>query len=260
MFSVLRAEARKLKNTTVGYLVPGILFLLLASIFLAHTLDVHRLSELGRDPWPAYLRRVITTYSMLFISPVCVLLVVGLLDLEKRTDAWTRLYVLPVSRGAIYWGKLLLIIGLVTVLTVLFALGVLLIGATLAWFYPEYELMYYKPDFMLLADAVLRGVLSSLGIIGLQYLVGLGSRGSLPGLLLGLIGMIAGFVLSTTDLSIVYLFPYSYPLIVQDFGPFAVGHGSSSLFSWSTGLLGSIAWCGVCACGGYWLELRRQVY
>ncbi|MEL7159378.1 MAG: ABC transporter permease [Bacteroidota bacterium] len=260
MLYTLRAEALKLKKSTAGYLVPGILVLLLAGIFLAHTLDVHRLSQLGQDPWPGYLRRAMITYSMLFISPVCVLLVAALLDLEKRANAWSRLYVLPVSRGRIYWSKLLLIVGLVATLTVLFTLGTLLVAALLALRYPEYELAYYLPDLALLVGASVRGFLSALGVIGLQYLAGLFFRGSIPALVLGLFGMVAGFILAATDLSLVRFFPYAYPFIGQEFGPFASVHGKPILLGWNAGVVGSVVWFGACTLVAYWRELRRQVF
>ncbi|MEM9528109.1 MAG: ABC transporter permease, partial [Bacteroidota bacterium] len=147
MLRLLRAETLKLKRSTAAYLLPAILLLVLGVVLLAHSLDVHRLSLLDNDPWPRYLKTTLTTYAMLVISPLCLLLVAAVLYVEQQADAWKQLYALPISRGKIYQSKLFLILGLLLLTTLLYCFGVLGIGWLLNILFPEYELAYFQPDY-----------------------------------------------------------------------------------------------------------------
>ncbi|MEM9257998.1 MAG: ABC transporter permease [Bacteroidota bacterium] len=259
MLRLLRAEALKLKHSTAAYLLPAILLLVLGIVFLAHSLDVHRLSLMDNDPWPRYLKTTLTTYAMLVVSPLCLLLVAAVLYVEQRADAWKQLYALPVARGRIYQSKLVLILGLLVLTTLLYCLGVLGIGWVLNILFPEYELAYFQPNYTYLFATAGSIVLSTLGIVGIQYVLGLLFRGLIPALGIGFFGLIAGFILSTTETVIPRYFPYAFPLIAQDFGVANPIHQEAVMFGMNTGIVGSIICFLVCVVFGYWWEGRRQV-
>lgn len=259
MLRLLRAETHKLKHSAAAYLLPAILLLVLGIVLLAHSLDVHRLSLLDNDPWPSYLKTTLTTYAMLVISPLCVLLVGAVLYVEQQADAWKQLYSQPLSRASIYFTKLLMILGLLGLVTLMYCLGILGIGSLLNYFFPEYELAYFRPDYVYLFTTAGSIVLSALGIIGLQYLLGLLFRGLIPALGIGFFGIIAGFILSTTETIIPQYFPYAFPLIAQDFGVANPIHQEAVLLGMNAGIIGSIVCFFVCVGLGFWWEMRREV-
>jgi len=199
------------------------------------------------------------SYTMLVVSPLCVLLVSGVLYAEQKADAWKYLYALPVSRGKIYLAKLLLLVGLFTLATLLYCLGVGLTGWLLAVFFPEYELAYHPPDFYFLLDAAVKCVISVLGIIGLQYLVGLWFRNFLIPLSIGFFGIISGFLLSTTSLVAMRFFPFVSPYITQDFNVANPAFSVEGFLGLNAGMLGSLVCFVCCTVLGYWHETRLQV-
>lgn len=258
--AILRAEGRKVKSSLSVFLVPLTVGLLLAVVFLAHNLDVHRLSSIGQNPWPRFFRMALTSYVMILASPLCVLLVAAVFYVEQRADAWKQLYTLPISRSAILMAKLTLLIGLNALAIGLYCLGIWWLGYWLGHRFPEYEMAFYSPNLPELWTIGGKIFIAVMGLTALQFLLHLLIKSIIAPLGIGFFGIIAGFILSTTEAGITSWIPYAYPLIVHDSNATSPIHREAVLGGWSAGVVGSLIWLLACVALALWREHRRQVF
>ncbi len=259
-FALFRAEGRKIKSSTTIYLVPVTVTLLLAVVFLAHNLDVHRLSRIGENPWTRFINTTLTSYVMMLASPLCVLLTAAVFHLEQRADAWKQLYSLPRSRSGILLAKLGLLIGLNALAVVLYCLGVWALGYWLGSRFPEYEMGFYAPNLSALWATGSKIFVATLGLTALQFWLHLFFKSIIAPLGIGFFGLIAGFILSTTEVSVTRWFPYSYPLIVHDSNATSAVHREVILGGFTAGFIGSLLWFLACVLVSLWWEERREIY
>lgn len=258
-FSIFRAEGRKIKGSAALYLTPLTVILLLGIVFLAHSLDVHRLAVIGQNPWPRFFKTAITSYTIILAGPLCVLLCAAVLYIEQRANAWKQLYALPVPRYHILATKIGLLILLMASGILFYCLGLWASGYLLGATFPEYEFNFYQPE---ANDLIRTGGLifvSSLGLLGLQLLFGLLFRSIIVSLGIGFFGIIAGFILSTTEAGITYWIPYAYPLIVHESAATNAVHQVAIGGGWSPVVIGSILWFVGCLLFAFWWEGRREV-
>jgi len=258
--ALLRAEGRKIKSGTAMFLVPLTVGLLLAVVFLAHNLDVHRLSSIGQDPWPRFFRTALTSYVMILASPLCVLLVASVFYVEQRADAWKQLYALPISRPAVLMAKLALLLGLNALAVGLYCLGIWWLGYWLGYRFPEYEMSFFSPDLPGLWATGSKIFVAVMGLTALQFLLHLLFKSIITPLGIGFFGIIAGFILSTTEAGFTRWVPYAYPLIVHDSNATNAMHREAVLGGWSAGVVGSLIWLLACVAIALWWEQRRQVF
>ncbi|MFK8161408.1 MAG: ABC transporter permease [Lewinella sp.] len=257
--SIFRAEGRKIKGSVALYLVPLTVVLLLGVVMLAHSLDVHRLAVMGQNPWPRYFKTAITSYTMVLASPLCVLLCAAVLYIEQRADAWKQLYTLPVSRQRILVTKVGLLLILMASGILFYCLGLWASGHLLGVLFPEYEFAFHQPEAGELLHTGALVFVASLGLIGLQFLLGLLFRSIIVSLGIGFFGIIAGFILSTTEAGFTSWFPYAYPLIAHDSGATNAIHREAIWGSWPPAIIGSVVWFIGCLLFVFWWEGRREV-
>ena len=254
------AELYKLKSTPVPYLIIAAVILITLILYSGHSMDVHALSRLGANPWERYFLRAMAIFSLFIICPFSVLLVSAVLYSEQRANAWKYLYALPISRGAVYWSKLLVIIALLLA-SILLMVGALVGSAHLLnYFYPEYEFAYYTSDISTLLQAALTTLVATLGLIGLQYFLCIRYKHFLLPLAIGNLGFILGFMLAAISPKIAYYFPYAYPMIVKDYG--MMNAQDTDLLGnhwWNSVELYSIAFFVVFIVSGYFLERKRNI-
>jgi len=258
-FALLRAEGRKIKSGTALYLVPITVVLLLSVVFLAHNLDVHRLSTIGKNSWPGFFKTALTSYVMILACPLGVLLTAAVFYVEQRADAWKQLYALPRSRAGILLAKLMLLLGLNALAVGLYCLGIWALGYWLGSRFPEYEMDFHAPDVAALWATGGMIFVATLGLSALQFLLHLLFKSIIAPLGIGFFGIIAGFILSTTDAGFTRWFPYAYPLIVHDSNATSAMHREAVLGGFTAGVVGSVAWFMVCVLFALWWEGRRQV-
>lgn len=258
-FSLLRAESRKLKSSMAVYLVPITVILLLAVVFLAHNLDVHRLSEIGKNPWPRYIKTTLTSYVMILACPLCILLSAAVFHIEQRADAWKQLYALPRSRSGILLAKLGLLLGLNAFAAGLYCFGIWVLGYWLGSRFPEYEMGFYSPDITALFTAGRLIFVTTLGLTALQFLLHLLFKNVIAPLGIGFFGFIAGFILSTTDVGLTRWVPYTYPLIAQDSNSTSTVHREVLVGGFTPAVVGSLLWFAGCVLVALWWEGRKQV-
>lgn len=214
----ISAEFLKIKATPVYYFVVGCGLLIAAFLFIGNTTNVHDLSRIGTNPWDTYLKQGMIIFSIFMIIPMLVLLISTVLYIEQGANAYKLLYTLPTTRGRIYVAKLVTLLILVMLSCILVLIMLVLSGFILGIFYPEFELTYYSPNYGDLIAKILHTFISTLGIIGIQYLLSVYSKHVLVPVGMGFIGLIVGFILFVRGSVMTLYFPYGYPMVAQNLG------------------------------------------
>ncbi len=218
--SQLSIEWLKLKSTPGLYLALTCGLLISTLVFIAHLMEVHSLASLGGNPWGRYFTRGLAIFSLFVSVPFVVLLVSAVVYVERQANAWKYLYTLPTRRGSIYFSKLVMILLLLALSLFLLVLGLLLSGYALDRMHPEFELAFYQPNLWELGAKALHTWLSLLGLVGLQYFLSLRFQHFLLPLGVGILGYVFGLILAVTQMNAALYCPFSYPMLVQDFGMF----------------------------------------
>lgn len=256
----LSAEIRKLKSTPVLYLVLFCAAFIITIVCLAHAMDVHAMARLNTNPWKRYFNGSIAVFSIFVISPFIVLLVSSVLYVEQKASAWKYLYTMPTGRGNIYMSKLLVICLILFSSALLLVFGLLLSAYALDYIYPEHEFRYYTPDVWNWLKILSRVLVAALGVVGLQYFLSTVFKHFLAPLGLGILGYILGFILSSFKTKIALFLPFTYPMLVHDFGAFSATQRTTIGDTWLTNVELYSLICFVVFVGlGFFYEKRRNV-
>ncbi|MEL6866276.1 MAG: ABC transporter permease [Bacteroidota bacterium] len=260
--NLLTAEYQKLKNSPTLYLMllSGLLVVLIIS--LVSMLDVHTLVLMDENPWKRYLSRATSAFSIFVLGPISILLVSALIYIEQQASANKMLYTLPVSRGRLYFIKLFVLLSLIMMSILIFSFALLISGHIVGYYYPEFEMGYYAPDYQLIWANLQKSMLAVLALVGFQYLLSLYFNNFIFPLAIGLMSFIAGFLLTASDVKEVQYLPHAYPVMVRDYGMirsdflkeiWAAGTVLNPVEQWSIGLFLLFSLL------AYWYETRRNI-
>jgi thiol-disulfide isomerase/thioredoxin len=204
-----RSEWLKLRHSGMVWLLLG------ATAFIpVINLSVGLLRDVaeGADTpniWNLIIQNNFMSFTGFFFPMFLVLMMARLVYLEHRSDTWKLLETQPVPRFAIYFAKweVAVIISLLSLIGLL--LFALLDGAVLMIFRKDYGLDKHTPDMAVALQAMGRYWVASLGIITLQYFLGLLIRSFAWPMGIGLIGIIAGGIFA--GFGVLPWFPYAAP-------------------------------------------------
>jgi len=253
------AEFYKLKSTPVIYLVGLCCAFVLSIVIVAHSMDVNSVA-LDADPWRRCFNAGLGIFSFFVMGPFIILLVTAMIYIEQRANAWKLLYTMPVSRGNIYFSKLLVMIFIIMFSLLLLVFCLVGVGYFLDTYLPELEFNYYPPPVLEALQNIGHNLIASLGILGLQYFLCLWFRNFLIPLSIGIIGVVLGFILITTNTDLVLYLPFSYPMGVKDYGMFRSDKIELILGDWLTNVeLYSLLYFLFFITLGYFYERWRNV-
>ena len=223
MMTLLSTEFIKLKNTFALWLtiagssfVPIVLFATYLSdikAFVPYT-DV--------NPWDDFLVR--TLNGCCFFSVGFVLLIIGLIvHIEHKANAWKQLFTLPLSRGSVYLGKLLLTFTMIFLFFALYLTVSILSGTLLGYIVPDLGFSNFKIPFSHLFRFFLEFFISILPMVFLQFWLSFRLRNLITSLGVGLGGLMVGLLLKNWQY-IDYL-PYAPPFKLLNYGEVKIpGH------------------------------------
>ncbi len=202
-------ELIKLKHTFALWLT------LLGSLFVPLILLAAYLSDVavfvpgkGIDPWDDFMVRILN--GCCFFSIGFILLIIGLvIHIEHKANAWKHLFTLPVSRGSLYVGKLLLVFAMVSVFFALYLLFSILSGISLGYIAPELGFTTFKVPGLHIIRFLLAFSLAIMPMIFLQYWLSFRLKNLIASLGIGLGGLMIGLLLKNWEY-IIYL-PYATP-------------------------------------------------
>jgi len=202
-------EFIKLKNTFALWLT------LLGALFVPLILFTTYLSDVksfvpghGINPWDDFLVR--TLNGCCFFSIGFALLIIGLIiHIEHKASGWKHLFTLPISRGRIYFGKLLVIFAMVICFFTLYLALSVLSGAVLGYAVPGLGFSKFPVPGMHISRFVTEFFISILPTVFLQYWLSFRLKNLITSLGIGLGGLMIGLLLKSWKF-IIYL-PYAAP-------------------------------------------------
>jgi hypothetical protein len=202
-------EFSKLKNTFAVWLT------ILGALFVPLILLATYLSDIkafvpghGVNPWDDFLVR--TLNGCCFFSVGFILLIIGLIiHIEHKANAWKHLFTLPISRGRVYRGKLMVIFTTVIGFFALYLSLSVVSGIVLGYVVPDFGFSKFPVPIFHLFRFVTEFVIAILPMVFLQYWLSFRLKNLITSLGIGLGGLMIGLLLKSWEY-IVYL-PYAAP-------------------------------------------------
>ncbi len=246
----LSVEVLKCRRTLVFWLAAGAPFFMVFLAFNVTLFQGEGFIKKGDNPWGYFVHIIRELWGYFFFPMYIALQSVLLLDIEHQSNTWKYVYSLAVPRWTVYWGKLLLSVGLVCgciVMLYVFTEGA---GLLLAVLRPEFGFGKYSISLLLLRGYS-KLVLAGLGIVAIQHVSCFRYHNFLFPAAFGFAMTMTGITLGGQQV-IEYL-PYSFPaLALKDDNMAYV-----ALFNRPVYL--SLAVFAVVGSLGYWLTTRRVV-
>ncbi len=216
----IQAELIKLKYLPIMWLSGVVVFTVSVIVFAAHFLDINSVAELGKNPWNKIHFAGRAMYGVFIATPFVVLLVSAALYLEHHSNMFKYQYTVPSNRAYIFFSKVISILLVILFTSLLFIIGLTVCGYILDFFLPEMEFRYYNPLNTEAIKMLLHLFVALLGIVGIQLFLSFYFKGFLVPAGFGVVAFIVGLILGGSDSPLALYFPYSYPIIVKDFGMF----------------------------------------
>ncbi|RTQ53327.1 hypothetical protein EJV47_00890 [Hymenobacter gummosus] len=244
----LAADALKLKHTPALWLTlsSGALPVLLMG--LTFFFKGQYLLKPGQNPWPAYLIQSWQTATGLLFPLFVVLLSSLVLHTENRALGWKHLYAQPLSRGAVFGSKLLVLLALNLLALLVYAALLLGSGWLLGLLRPELRFADFAAPLAVLPPLLLHTYVATLGIVALQYVASLWWRNFVAPVAAGMGCTIAALTLMRWEY--IDWVPYAAPLRTLR----AIEPKAGALHvAWTLppATLLALGWCGVVLLIGY---------
>jgi len=246
----LSVEVLKCRRTLVFWLAAGAPFFM---VFLAFNITYFQgegFIKPGTNPWGNFVYVIRELWVFFFFPMYIALQSVLLLAIEHQSDTWKYVYSLAVPRWTIYFGKLILGVGLVC-----FCVGMLYVftelgGLLLALLRPELGFGKYNVTVLLLRGYS-KMVLAGLGIVAIQHLISFRYPNFLVPAAFGLSMTLAGIAL--VGQQVYQYLPYSFPALALREDNLTYVAVFNRWVYLSLAVFGSVSTL------GYWLMARRDV-
>jgi hypothetical protein len=205
---LLRNELIKTKNSgilwlaTLGCIVCNVMLAIVGNYLSSTEIELLNLQTInGWNDWIGFHYQGMTPMLLpMFLVILCALAI----SQEHRNNTWKVLYTMPIKRSSIYLSKQLLIV-------IVFA-GSHLLFVLLMIFFPVLLNLSFDDGLpvVLLLELYLTTVVSSLGILGLIYLISYYSSSFVLPLAVGIIGFVLAQLIEENQLP-TFWWPFTYP-------------------------------------------------
>jgi len=208
-----RSEFYKTRKT-MGFWSAVLLPLLLCSLLFFgfyHKSD-HLANMPGAIAWLQFAGAILAVMGSLLLPMLIVFIGYSVNNIEHKSETWKSLFSLPIAKWSVYSAKYAYAFFLVLMCLSLFVLFTLGFGNLLSILKPVLKFNEYNIA-GLLSKIYLKLLLSSLGILSIQFLLSLLFRDFLKPMGIGFVCTIAGVIMANVDWKYAYLFPYSHPML-----------------------------------------------
>ena len=178
--------------------------------FLIYILKPENASRFQVKPWELHFTQGWQAFAA-FLLPMFVILICSLIpQIEFKNNTWKQVFASPQSVGNIYFSKYVAIIIMILFLFLMFNIFMLLSGAVPNLFYSKYTFLKNSIDWSALLKLNFKTFVSLLGIISIQYWIGLRFRNFIVPIGIGLGLLVSSMILLPWEH--VDKVPYAYPL------------------------------------------------
>ncbi len=259
-----RSEFYKTRKTMAFWssvLLPLIICLLLFIGFFSHSDQMA--STPGMELWLRFAGAILGVMGSLLLPMLIVFIGYSVNNIEHKSETWKSLFSLPIPKWSVYSAKYVYAFSLVFLCLSLFYLFTIGFGNLLSVVKPTLKFNEYHIE-STLAQIYFKLLLSSLGILSIQFLLSLLFRDFLKPMGIGFVATIAGVILAGTDWKYAYLFPYSAAMsTVKSIHPSGGGKGQTmpqlTVDFFTKDILVSLAVAAGVFILGYFIVLRKSV-
>ena len=178
--------------------------------FLMYVVEPKNSERFQVKPWELHFTQGWQAFAA-FLLPMFVILICSLIpQIEYKNNTWKQVFASPQSVGNIFFSKYLSIIMMILFLFLMFNIFMLLSGAVPNLFVPEYTFLQNSIDWGALLKLNFKTFVSLLGIISIQYWVGLRFKNFIVPIGIGLGLLVCSMILLPWEH--VDKVPYAFPL------------------------------------------------
>ena len=196
----LQTECMKIRRSAAFWLViAGSAFLPLLIFLMYVTRPDVFVKQLGKDMWMGHLMRGFEGASF-FLWPMFIIIVASMVtQIEYRNNTWKQVLASPLTLGDVYFGKYIVIQGLILVSYVLFDGWMVLVGPAAEVFRPGYTFLQNPIHWRVIGMLDLKSYIAVLGMTTIQYCISLRFRNFIAAIGTGLALIIAGLMMIPWD-------------------------------------------------------------
>lgn len=254
-------KTRKTMGFWSAVLLPLLICLLLFAGFFNNSDHLAKMP--GILLWLQFAGAILGVMGSLLLPMLIVFIGYSVNSIEHKADTWKSLFSLPIPKWSVYSAKYAYAFSLVLLCLALFVLFTLGFGNLLSVLKPALKFNEYHME-SILVQVYLKLLLSSLGILSIQFLLSLLFRDFLKPMGIGFIATIAGVIMASADWKYAYLFPYSHPMLtVKSTLPHNVGKGADipqlSVDIFTKDIFVSLGVAVVVFILGYFIVLKKSV-
>ena len=225
-----RSEFYKTRKTAAFWssvILPLVICFLRFIGFFSHSDNLAK--QPGAMLWLQFAGAIISVMGSLLLPMLIVFIGYSVNNIEHKAETWKTLFSLPLSKLSVYSAKYLYALFLVFICLALFLLFTLGFGNLLGIIKPSLKFNEYHIE-GILTKVYFKLLLSSLGILSIQFLLSLLFRDFLKPMGIGFAATIAGVILAGTGWQYAYLYPYSHAMLtVKSIHPRGGGPGPATL-------------------------------
>lgn len=178
--------------------------------FLMYVVEPKNSARFQVKPWELHFTQGWQAFAA-FLLPMFVILICSLIpQIEYKNNTWKQVFASPQSVGNIFFSKYLSIIMMILFLFLMFNIFMLLSGAVPNLFFPKYTFLENSIDWGALLKLNFKTFVSLLGIISIQYWIGLRFRNFIVPIGIGLGLLVSSMILLPWEH--VDKVPYAFPL------------------------------------------------
>lgn len=178
--------------------------------FLIYVLEPKNASRFQVKPWELHFTQGWQAFAA-FLLPMFVILICSLIpQIEFKNNTWKQVFASPQSVGNIFFSKYLSIIIMILFLFLMFNIFMLLSGIVPNLFVSKYTFLKNSIDWGALLKLNFKTFVSLLGIISIQYWIGLRFRNFIVPIGIGLGLLVSSMILLPWEH--VDKVPYAFPL------------------------------------------------
>jgi len=167
----------------------------------------------GENAWNKFVI-LNMSFSAGLLFPFLVILMVALnVNLEYKADSWKKMYVVPVRKETIFWGKLLYLAWQLLLCTVILFSVIILTGLLLGWLRPELGFLDQPLDVLWLLKLLLSFFVSFLGILAIQLFLSLVFSNIIVPITAGIMCVIVTLVI-VNGWKYAMFEPYAFPILL----------------------------------------------
>ncbi|RYY57201.1 MAG: hypothetical protein EOO09_03425 [Chitinophagaceae bacterium] len=215
LLTSIKSELVKTKRSSsfwlslIGAGVIPVIFLLLYLIKHAEMK-----ARLGFMPWESHFIQGYQQFSSLLLPIFVILICSQIPQLEFKNNTWKQVFASPQSIGNIFFSKYIAIILMILFLFVMYNVFMILAAVvpSLA-FSDDIPFLRNKINWSQLLSLNLKTVISLLGIISIQYWLGLRFKNFIAPIGIGLALLIGSIMAFGFQWEHVYKLPYSFPIL-----------------------------------------------